>query len=103
MLLERTSPFVSYLPDISEYPVKLEGKKDITFRDRHMIQTVNLDDIVINELTAKEGAKEDTKEDEIQAGESKNNDITDSVNVYEMIKEIDAKIAEYRKEGNVQS
>lgn len=103
MLLERTSPFVSYLPDISEYPVKLEGKKDITFRDRHMIQTVNLDDIVINELKAKEDAKEDTKEDEIQAGESKNNDITNSVNVYEMIKEIDAKIAEYRKEENVQS
>lgn len=98
MLLERCAPFVSYLPDISEYPIELSDKRKIKYRGTHDIKTVDMDDVID---AGSRLVKSMCSNMMNLAGEPKariDEFCSDGMAIDKMIAEIDAKIAELEAE-----
>lgn len=96
LLLERLAPFVSYLPDISEYPIHLSDKGSIVFRDKHEIEDVDFDDLLVDVLKPSQDNEDmDSENKSAIPGEY---DLFDVDNIDKMIADIDRKIAELEAE-----
>lgn len=94
MLLERMSPFVGYLPDISAYPIKLSDKSSIGYRDKQKVQVVDFDSVLqeeVNEAITFDNRRKKNKE--VFPGPS-----GEMMDIDKMIAEIDKKIAEIEAE-----
>lgn len=96
IFLRKNDLCASYLPYISEYPVHLSDKGNIVFRDKHEIEDVYFDDLLVNELTSYQDNEDVNSEKKSAILEEY--DLFDVDNIDKMIADIDRKIAELEAE-----